>query len=76
MNETKYFPTPNEVHAFPKAVMIGIEYVSDKLKRHEFNFKADYGIQRVYQEMKSLLNDCGWALTKDVDNNWKIEPKK
>ena len=76
MNETKYFPTPSEVYAFPKPVMVGIEFVKDRLKNHDFNFKPGYGVQRVYQEMKSLLFDCGWNLTKDEDNNWKIEPKK
>lgn len=76
MNETKYFPTPSEVYAFPKAVMIGIEFINERLIRHDFNFKPDYGIQRVYQEMKSLLKDCGWNLTKDAENNWKIEPTK
>lgn len=76
MNETKYFPSPSEVYAFPKSVMVGIVYINDKLKNHDFNFKPDYGIQRVFQEMKSLLKDCGWNLTKDVDNNWKIEPNK
>jgi len=76
MNEQKYFPSPSEVYSFPRAVMIGIEYINERLKRHDFSFKPDYGIQRVYQEMKSLLFDCGWNLTKDHDNNWKIEPVK
>lgn len=76
MNETKYFQSPNEVYAFPKSVMQGIAYIQDRMKHQDLEFKPGYGVQRVFQELKTLLNDEGWLLTKDVDNNWKIEPKK
>jgi hypothetical protein len=45
------------------------------MQNHTFKFKPEYQTQRYFQEIKALLNDSGWNLTKDSENNWSINQK-
>lgn len=76
MEENKLFPTPNEVLQLPTSLTLAVLDIRGRLSEHNFKFKPDYQVQRHFQELKSLLFDSGWSLSKDVDNNWSIEPRR
>ncbi len=73
--ENNIFPTPQELFAFPTQLHLAINDVKTKMQNHTFKFKPEYQTQRYFQEIKALLNDSGWNLTKDSENNWTINQK-
>ena len=73
--ENNIFPTPQELLAFPTQLHIAISDVNSKLQTHTFKFKPEYQTHRYFQEIKALLNESGWTLSKDGENNWTIAPK-
>lgn len=73
--ENNLFPTPQELLAIPTQLHLAVNDVKAKMQAHNFNFKPEYQTQRFFQEIRALLNDSGWVLTKDANNNWSIAPK-
>jgi len=68
------FPKPDQVLAFPTQLHLAVEDVKNQLWKHNFKFKPTYQTSRYFQEIKMLLVDDGWNLSKDIDGNWILQP--
>ncbi len=69
------FPNPVDVLAFPTQLHLAIEDVKAQILKHNFKFKPSYQTGRYFQEIKMLLSDDSWNLSKDSESNWIIQPK-
>ena len=72
--ENNLFPTPQEVLAFPPSLTRAINDVRQRLQNQDLKFKPLYETNRFFQEIKTLLKESGWGLSKDADGNWILEP--
>lgn len=72
--ENNIFPTPQEVLAFPASLTRAINDVRQRLQNQDLKFKPRYETSQYFQQLKALLKDDGWQVTKDIDGNWILEP--
>ncbi len=68
------FPKPDQLLAFPTQLHLAIEDVKAQMQKRNLQFKPTYQTSRYFQEIKMLLIDDGWNLSKDVEGNWSIQP--
>lgn len=75
MNESKIFPTPNEVHfgQFNRAQLNAVNYVKSQLVANNFEFNPPYDIKRHADVIAVLLPQSNWKFESNPEG-WKITP--